>query len=87
MPNVKVVKRKYRRRRRRKTSKRGNVRKSTNLKPSGKDYNAPYGSDELGGFDRSIYKTNQILNQIDHGFDILGDPIKGLAHLVKSLFV
>lgn len=41
--------------------------------------------DQLSGFDKSIYKTNKIINEIGHGFEILGKPVEGLIKLAKDI--
>lgn len=44
-----------------------------------------YFNNELSGFDRSIYKTDKILNQIDHGLGVLSKPFKGILNIAQSL--
>lgn len=42
-------------------------------------------SQDYSGFDKAIYKTDKIISQVGHGFDVLGKPLKGLYQLAKDI--
>lgn len=42
-------------------------------------------ANDLSGFDKAMYKTDRILNQIGHGFSVLGTPIRGAIDIASNI--
>lgn len=68
---------------RKKTSYRKSYRKTTPKMKSALDKTIL--ANDLSGFDKAIYKTDRILNQVAHGFDVVGAPIKGVINLASNI--
>lgn len=60
-------------------------RKPTTTKPAVKQSSRPSGSAGLTGFDRSIYKANEIIDTVGRGFGILTKPVNGVISLAREI--
>lgn len=65
--------------------KRTYKRKTYSKKPT-KTY-VPKPRTNTSGFDEAIYKTDRILGQVGHGFDVLSKPVSAVFNAFKKTFV